>query len=388
MDKQILKIRIKESLREGNLRAEDYESLLDALDSLTKEEQANLLLEVFEEMEQEPFSQEIPRAAMLDAIWQDPRMQDEKPVRKLSVRWAWAAAVAVFVAFGVYFMQTPSFEDLFSVDQQIVQEMTIQPGQEQAILVLPNGREIALDSLQEGEVMAVGGLQVSLKDGVIRYDGAIESEIQMNTIRTPLGGDYHATLPDGTKVWLNAGSSISYPVAFTGAKREVTMQGEVYFEVAKDKKHPFIVHAKESSIQVLGTQFNVSAYPEDAALKATLIEGSIDFKHATEHRLLSPGHQAVVQNGQTNIAVHSIDVEEATAWKNGYFYFNNEDLASAMQKIARWYDVEVVYKGKVGQKKLDGTISRMADIKELLKLLNLTGTAHFSIKERRIEVQI
>ena len=397
MEREQLKALIKRSLKEDNLSSEEYERLLQAIYALEENGQEDLLQEIFEEIEEEPFYRQIPSVDMLQVIQQDPRMQAdgftmEKAESKTLIHWrrplAWVASVLVVFSLGFYAWKTDLFQQFITGNATTYRKIRITHGKQQALLVLPTGDEIALDSLADGRVITVGEMEVSMKDGLIHYDGLEETEIATNTIRTPIGGDYQATLPDGTQVWLNAGSSLTYPLAFTEATREVKMEGEVFFDVAKDKKHPFIVRTMSSSIKVLGTQFNVSAYADDKVSKTTLIEGGIAFEHQGERKVLKPGDQASVRQGEAGVQVQAVDVEEAMAWKNGYFYFNNEDLSSAMQKIARWYDVEVVYKGAVSQKKLDGTISRMADIQELLKLLNLTGTAHFSIKERRIEVKI
>src|SRR5690606_27432069 len=209
---------------------------------------------------------------------------------------------------------------------------------------------------------------------------SLDAEME-NTIATPLGGEYQLILPDGTKVWLNAASSIRYPVDFGHGARKVTISGEVYLEVAQQKNQPFYVRTGNTQIEVLGTKFNVSAYQEDQEVRTTLVEGRVNVLAYGREQLLKPGQQATVNQKNGPIRVAEVDVEDALAWRNGYFSFSNEPLEQVMKKISRWYNVEVEYAMDPANKRLEGTVSRMEDIHDLLKALELTKTAHFKIKE-------
>ena len=232
----------------------------------------------------------------------------------------------------------------------------------------------------------------AVKDGQLVYApgnaaGQPSSAVAFNTLLIPKGGQYEVTLPDGTLVWLNAASSLKYPTAFTGSERHVEMTGEAYFEVARNTVMPFTVSTGKSTVKVLGTHFNVSAYDDDPADKTALLEGAVVVGKGEKKVLLAPGQQAVVDHDAGAIAVRTINVDDAVAWKNGYFSFRKEDLRTALRKIARWYNVDVEYQGKETNKLLGGTVSRTQTIEEILSYLELTGIAHFTIKERRIIVK-
>lgn len=264
------------------------------------------------------------------------------------------------------------------------------PGGKKALLTLANGAVISLDSSSSEAVAIQGNTRLRLNKGKLLYDaleGARESPTDLeNMITTPAGSEYQAVLPDGTRIWLNASSSIRYPVRFGDKERRVMITGEVYFEVKEDKAQPFIVAAKNTEVQVLGTSFNVAAYSDEAAINTTLVEGQIQVQAGDNKRLLLPGQQAIIDDEKGAIALHSVDTDEILAWKNGYFSFNHEPLESVMKKISRWYDVEVVYSGDLSGKKLDGSISRMENIHQLLMALEMTKTAHFRVEGRRIIV--
>jgi ferric-dicitrate binding protein FerR (iron transport regulator) len=275
----------------------------------------------------------------------------------------------------------------------------IKPGGNQAILTLADGTKIVLDKAAEGALARQGNTTViKLDDGRLAYNMQTVSQIPTtkilyNTLSTPRGGQYRVTLPDGTLVWLNASTSLKFPTAFTGNERKVEIKGEAYFEVAKNEAMPFIVTAENSEIKVLGTHFNVSAYADDKVMKTTLLEGSVELsiaKRAGSETVpatikLQPGQQA--QLDETNILkVVEADTEEATAWKNGFFIFNNEDVESIMRKITRWYDVKVIYENKDENMRFTGNISRAENVSEVLRVLELTEIVHFKIEGKTITV--
>lgn len=355
-----------------------------------------LMEEVFAEHRHTIKDSSTPSSQMWQAILNDARFfaNEERTINRKSFLSTWyylaGAAACILVGYTIYFFQQgiemPNRGDEILITTT---EKAITPGREQATLTLPGGKVVALDSLKEGTSLQGEGFTLRFEDGQIKTDGANDQLLSATTtLRTPHGGEYQTRLSDGTSVWLNAGSSITYPLVFHTDKREVTITGEVFFDVEKDRNKPFVVHAEETSITVLGTSFNVSAYPEDMAIRTTLIEGSVRMQKGQKVKNLLPGQQALVQKGESNdITVQTVDIEEAIAWKNGYFYFHKEDIQSAMKKIGRWYNVEVKYEGELPDRGLDGTISRMEDLRQLLDALELTGAAQFSLEERRIIVR-
>ncbi|MGN8070378.1 FecR family protein [Mucilaginibacter sp. 22184] len=266
----------------------------------------------------------------------------------------------------------------------------VMPGNNKATLTLADGSNIDLTDSRKGLLSKQGSVVIGKSgEGKIVYN-AKEGEARstaalFNMISTPRGGQYQVVLSDGTKVWLNAASSIKFPTVFTGHERKVELTGEAYFEVAKNKDRPFKIAVEQMSIEVLGTHFNVDAYKDEGVIKTTLLEGAVKLVTGNHQAYLKPGQQATL-NQQQSFNIGSVNTEEAVAWKNGYFIFNNENIQSIMKKISRWYDVEVVYNGKVDERDFGGTVSRFDSVAEVLKSLELTGTVHFKIEGRKIIV--
>ncbi|KRT17812.1 hypothetical protein ASU31_00495 [Pedobacter ginsenosidimutans] len=266
----------------------------------------------------------------------------------------------------------------------------IQPGKSRAILVLSDGRKIDLDKASKGHFADQTGVEISkTTDGQIVYK-IPEQEIrnnktEYNTIETPSGGQYQVELPDGTKVWMNASSSLTFAASFSG-ERTVKLKGEAYFEVSKlsegGTRIPFIVKTENQKISVLGTHFNVNTYDDEPFAKTTLLEGSIK---VNDTHILKPGQQANIKEG--NINVLNVNAEDFIDWKNGDFILENNDFRSIMRKIARWYDVQVFYAEDAPKNiNLGGWISRSKNISSILKLMEETGKVHFKIEGRRITV--
>lgn len=253
------------------------------------------------------------------------------------------------------------------------------PGGNRALLTLADGSTIVLDSAANGLLATQGKTQISKKeDGQLIYNSENKDNdqavSQMNMLSTPKGGQYQIFLPDGSKVWLNALSSIKYPTAFSKNERKVEVTGEVFFEVQKDINRPFKVFFGETEVEVLGTSFNVTAYPEDATSRTTLVEGSISLTSSHIHKQLKPGDQASV-GASGNITTQIVDVEEAIAWKKGLFYFRNAGIEQIMKKAARWYDIKVRYDGAIPAKRFTGKIPMDVNVSELLQMLNYAGVA-------------
>lgn len=263
----------------------------------------------------------------------------------------------------------------------------IPPGGNKAILTLANGAKIVLDDAKAGVLATQSGINIrKTEDGQVIYDvsqaAAKGSELTYNTISTPRGGQYQVVLPDGSQVWLNAASSLKFPTVFRGKERHVELSGEAYFEVAKNKAKPFRVTSGNQTVEVLGTHFNINAYPEEANIKTTLLEGSVKVSLASAgkdevERFLKPGQQA--KTG-ADIQVYEVDVSQAIAWKNGYFVFSHENIESIMRKISRWYDVDIEYKGNITKDGFVGSVSKFEKVSEVLSLLELTGSVHFKIE--------
>lgn len=252
------------------------------------------------------------------------------------------------------------------------------PQSNKARVILSDGRSVSIHSLNT----VVDGTVIVSKDanGNIIYTGSSE-KLTYNTLVNPRGSQVATTtLADGTKVWLNAGSSIKYFASNTGRGRNVEIAGEAYFEVAKDKKRPFIVKKEETSITVFGTHFNVNAYEDEEELKVTLLEGSISVNGTT----IKPGQQAIVSSSVR--VANNVNLEEVMAWKNGFFRFEGTSIQQVMRQIARWYDVDIIYQSELGDRKLRGDIPRDVKASQVFKMLEETGGAKFRIEGKKVYV--
>jgi len=313
----------------------------------------------------------------------------KKKLWPLLIQVSAIAALLCVVLFAFFYTKKAPNVDQLKAN---LTKKPIVPGKNQAILTLSDGSEIALDSAKDGVLASQGNVQVyKSKTGQLTYNvlSTVERSAAdplrpiYNTISTPRGGQYQLTLPDGSKVWLNAASSLKYPLRFSGNKRQVELTGEAYFEIKADKRHPFNISVNNSAIEVLGTHFNVMGYQDEAETKTTLLEGSVKIMSGSISKMIIPGEQASVKNG---IRVSKVNVSEAVEWKNGNFNFSHEKIGSIMRKISRWYDVEIQYNGKTTSEGFVGTIPRSKSIQEVLKYLELTELVRFKIKERRIIV--
>lgn len=230
------------------------------------------------------------------------------------------------------------------------------------------------------------GVSVNQTGNLLSYNSASPvTTPTVNTIYTNKGGTYQVVLPDGTKAWLNAASSIRFPTAFTDSIREVTIQGEVYFEIAQQARQPFIVKANTMKIAVLGTHFNIMAYEEENDICTSLLEGAVNVISGTSVRRMQPGQQALVNREHNGISISNADVNTAIAWKEGRFEFNG-NIKTIMRELARWYDLQVIYEGEVTNRSFSATFSRQDSLNDILETLALTGTIHFNIADKTITV--
>lgn len=262
----------------------------------------------------------------------------------------------------------------------------ILPGKNKATLILGNGEKVTLSDAKEGVI--IDAAQLKYTDGVevVTAGSEPKTETAPLSINTPIGGTYQVLLADGTKVWLNAASVLKFPKIFLGDKRSVELIGEAYFEVAKDAKHPFVVISDQQKLEVLGTHFNLAAYPDEGRIKTTLLEGSVKVSTAEgQPVILKPNEQAVLAAGM--LTASEVDGLDAVAWKNGKFTFDREDIQSIMRKVARWYNVQVVYEGNLNGIRLTGSVSRFENISKLLQVLENTQEVRFKIEGRRITVK-
>lgn len=299
-----------------------------------------------------------------------------------------AAILLIASSLGLFlFNYQQSANEAHKITALHQQKNKIIPGSAKATLILSDGSVVDLTQAKNG-LIAVNEQTTIHKSGtgVIAYSSKANVKIQspLNTINVPRGGTYRVALPDGTRVWLNSSSSLTYPVQFTGQSRAVELKGEAYFEVTKNPHQPFIVNAQGMKVEVLGTHFNVKA--DDQKSSTTLLEGSVRLSGLSSHVILVPGDQGTINTKNVQIAVGRVNINKVMAWKNGYFLFQDDSVEEIMSQIGKWYDVDIVYQGDMRNKTFGGIYSRSKDIEELLKGLELTGLVHFKIEGRRIIV--
>lgn len=305
--------------------------------------------------------------------------------------WLAAAVISGFAVLGGYSLipshrETPPLQNFVGKD--------LPPGNDRAQLALWDGRIVELGDGVDSKVPQNSGIKINILEGEIISDKKSHS-VGYNTLSTPLGGQYKVILPDGSKAWLNSGSSIRFPTAFTGGKRTVAMSGEVYFEIQRNKQMPFTVQLSDKKVNggnmevtVLGTHFNISSYADEPSIKTTLVEGAVEIKRGDVKKVLLPGEQARVSHGanKSAILIKTVDTQGVVAWKEGRFEFNG-NVQEIMRQIARWYNVQVRYEGNTDQKAFTGAISRKNNISDVLKMLELTGEVQFVVDNGTIVVK-
>jgi len=369
-----------QELNEVDLKAEENSALLSDLlaEGFSNYTEPTYDTSVFDNLDQ--------RALLIDKDLQD--LPGLRPIRIghrihfLKRTWLrYAAAVIIMLGAGAYLWTINHKTDRTLVNGNKQLQADIPPGGERAILTLADGRSIALDSAAHGQIGDQGGVKVlKMGNGQIAYDlrGLHSKEVMWNTVSTPKGGQYQVTLPDGTRVWLNASSSITFPTAFVAGQRHVKITGEIYFEVEKNKQQPFFVDVEgRSSVQVLGTSFNINSYGDDDNIKTTLLEGSVKVIESSDSEsdhsqsvVLKPGQQAALKSTTGTFVVTSPDIEQILAWKNGIFDFTGADLKSVMKQLERWYDIKVQYNGSVPKMTFEGKMYRNVNFSGVLEMLN------------------
>ncbi|MBB5440068.1 ferric-dicitrate binding protein FerR (iron transport regulator) [Pedobacter sp. AK017] len=374
-----------EKYRAGTCTAEENKLIDKWLLEIHAGEASDLKLTDFEQIQHE--------------LWVNIERETEEPREtiKLWPRIAVAVAAVAAITLGIWFYTgNPSVNR----NSEIVNQNDVAPGKHTATLTLANGKTIQLSDTKSGII--IGANKLSYNDGsVVQASSGIREQLSAST---PRGGTYQIILPDGTKVWLNADSKISFPSAFSGKQRKILLvNGEAYFEVVKNKRIPFLVESKGQQVEVLGTHFNISAYKDELSTKTTLLEGSVRVaslgseqiaNRKSETVILVPNQQAILPAsgndgaaGAGKITVKQVEASDAIAWQKGYFEFSNQNLESIMRQIARWYNVDVSYTDRgLKEKTLNGSVSRYDKVSGILNVLEQTGVVKFKIENKKIVV--
>lgn len=378
----------------GTISETDLEILLDHVAAYQQHTDLDVLLD--ELLEETIVTNELPVDAdtLYRRIINHQRFDPKLPTYKKHQYWWYAAAVILFLTVGVFVRHVVINESdaVNNGQSQLTRTVTSTPT-DKPILRLADGRMINLDTANNGMLAVEGGTQITFDGRSLHYEGELvnaDSEVIKNTIITPKGRQYQLVLPDGSKIWLNAASSLTYPVKFKKDIREVEITGEAYFEVERAQDWPFIVKTASQHIEVLGTYFNVSAYDDDLNTKTTLVKGSVKVstmesidatkQASSRSTVLRPGQQAVTAKGKSTIDVGIIDTEEAVSWKENLFVFNNEEISEVMKKVSRWYDVEIVYLEGMAGKRIGGSIPRFEQLDQLMDALQATGLLHYKME--------
>ena len=311
-----------------------------------------------------------------------------------------AAMILMAITTGIYFYSNREIAEPEHFAEIDVRN-DIAPGYNKAILTLADGSKISLDDAANGLLASQGNIAITkTENGQIVYENNdidrtkfMANRSVTNTIQTPKGGKYQVRLPDGSKVWLNSASTLSYPTTFSGNERKVQLKGEAYFEISPNKNIPFRVQSGNQVVEVLGTHFNINSYDDEDYVKTTLLEGSVKVilnskpNVVSNTRLLKPGEQSLTKSSRADIRIENADTEKAVAWKNGYFKFRNTPIREIMREIERWYDVELVYEGKMPTDEFTGFISNDVKISAVLKILEESGGVKFTVKGKKLKVK-
>ena len=385
---------------EKTLSPEETDELFQLLYQENDDDGLNALIEQawLQLQEEKPQYTTVNSDSILNYILQDihnrreDHSEERLPAKVFTLKRVAAVAMVVIIAGAVYFLsrRTPAPAGTASTPGPALQKDSLLPDINKAILRLANGSVIILDTLKSGATARQGNMQISkTKEGQILYkvedSTTALATTAINTISTPRGSQYQLLLQDGTKVWLNAVSALRFPVSFNGSARQVELDGEAYFEVAKNTGKPFIVQLKRQQITVLGTHFNVMAYGDERILKTTLLEGSLRVSNNNAAVLLKPGEMAVL-NGSEQLAVnHDVDTGEEIAWKDNLFNFRDAGIEEVMRQAARWYNIRVHYQGKIPQNEFNGKISRAIKLSDFLNILRYKGI-NVSVADRDVTI--
>jgi ferric-dicitrate binding protein FerR (iron transport regulator) len=371
-----------------------FTQLLDRyVEGIATDQETALVEDYLDELEKGPVKQrsqkedEAIQARMLKHIQSG---LNGKKGLLVSMSKAWRVAAAAILIIGLaggYVLFTKQKQNN---NQQTVANKDIPPGGDKAILTLADGSKIVLTDVNNGAIADQGNVKVIKLDGQVSYSSnGNADEVVYNTISTPRTGQYQLILADGSKVWLDAESSIRFPNIFKGNERRVELKGQGYFEIAHNSKMPFHVSVGSMDVQVLGTHFNIMAYGNEDAIKTTLLEGSVKVQTnagSPQTTILKPGSQA--QLGKDNVlkSVSNINMDQVMAWKNGLFQLEGTSIREVFRQIERWYDVDVIVQENLGDENLSGVFSRKQYVSQLLKILEEAGVGHFKIDGKKIYV--
>jgi len=361
---------------------EQEQELFEWIDMADPEELDILIKQQWNEgQSNQPYFDEGISKKMLDHILssesKETYHQNHQRIRKIQPLVWWAASIAFLVTLGGYYFVSNKNKGFSVITENInAQVEDAAPGSNRATLKLGDGTIVLLDDAHIGEVATEGTTSIiKLDDGQLSYQDAVNGSgsATINTIRTPRGGQYRVILPDGTKVWLNAASSISFPAAFPSTERVVEVSGEAYLEISKKPTAPFIVKTGKTVVQVMGTAFNIMNYPEEGFARTALFEGAIKILSEKSSKVMKPG-ELVIANDNGNLSVlKDINIDAEVAWKDGYFFLDDTDVEKIMNQLARWYDIHIVYSGKIPETKLTGKISRNVNLTAIISILKFSG---------------
>lgn len=340
-------------------------------------EKESEVLDHYSEAEQQQLENRMEQAIRQHSEVDEPDSLWKGLTRSIGFSRVAAAAVLIFSLAGSWYYFTHKTTAPHSFDTTVANDLT--PGSNRAVLTLSDGSRITLDNASTGMLARQGSTLIhKVEDGLVSYTREDSQASQgFNTIMAPAGGKYSVVLPDGSRVWLNSESSITFPTAFPAHERSVKISGEAYFEIAKETRRPFSVQVGTlQKVRVLGTHFNINAYRDEGEITTTLLEGSVEITSSAGNTgpvMLKPGEQAAF-SGKGKIRVQdNINTEEIIAWKNGMFQFDKADIESIMRQLSRWYNVEVVYQGQIPDRKFSGKISRKENASRVLDILKFTG---------------
>ena len=305
--------------------------------------------------------------------------------RLINLGTALAAACVLAVAGIFLFRRQASLPSTF-----VAKAPAIVAASDKAVLTLADGSHIVLDNAATGNLALQGNVQVVKAGGgqlVYRSTGSGDARPVYNIMTTPRGGYYQLVLPDGSKVWLDAASSLRYPTSFAGKERAVELTGEAYFEIAPQNNQPFMVSSNGVTVQVLGTEFNMMAYADEDAIRTTLVEGAVRVDGGNDRQQIRPGQQAAWVRGGSKLELSRPDMQQVLAWRREEFRFQDMKIGAIMRQISRWYDVDVEFRGVLPGNEFNGVISRKKDVTELLTVLEQTEDVHFVLEGRKIIVE-
>lgn len=366
----------------GNSTPEERASLREWLQTLSESTYQQILVEYGDLLVQQNVTEPY-NAALLKKINEQITIAEQTHPSTPLYRHLWfrysAAASLLAALLLCWFLFKPAKTPVYSA---------IQPGGNKAILTLGSGQQIVLNNAENGVLGQQGASQViKIDSGLLSYHVAgTTSEVQYNTITTPRGGQFQVILPDGSRVWLNAASSLRFPTVFAGHERTVDLTGEAYFEIAPQPEMPFTVAINHIKVAVLGTSFNIMAYTEEKKISTTLVTGAVKVSNGDNQVTIAPGQEAILDAGSTQFKINNANIAATIAWKDGKFLFDETDIYSIMRQVARWYDVDIRYEGDLTGITLTGGISRQQYISQLLEILQATGNVKFKLKDKQITV--